>query len=552
MNASQSSDDRAPAARADHLRNVALAFASAVLVWLAFPPADLGLVAWVALIPWLVMVSRARPGRAAAWSAAAGVAVFVALLHWLRFVTAAGWLALAVYCGAYWPVAALILGWLKRRRVPFILATPLVLTVMEFARAHLFTGFPFYFLGHSQYARLAVIQIADLTGVYGVTFLIALVNGFVADRIVDRPEPRRRALLACGVAGAVAALALGYGLVRLGSDRTREGPKVCLVQANVPLSLKHSPSLDETFGTLERHVELSKQAIGRGVDLVIWPETMVPGPLNLASAKEILVRIAANPEWKEYADFLERCRAEVVRAATETGSHLLVGAETQVPETGARYNSAYFLSPKGEILGRYDKIHLVVFGEYTPLTQIFPFLKKLRPAVMGPDLSAGKLRWLFDLPSRDGAGAKKFGTTICYEDSEAGLFRQFVRDGADFMVNVTNDGWFRDSSELDHHLSVCVFRAVENRVPIARCANTGISALIAPDGRIAERIVLPDGTYREVEGTLIGRLPMSDHRSFYTAHGDLFAWLCVGGLLIIGATVALRLRRAGTSRRGNP
>jgi apolipoprotein N-acyltransferase len=208
-----------------------------------------------------------------------------------------------------------------------------------------------------------------------------------------------------------------------------------------------------------------------------------------------------------------------------------------------RCNSAYFITPQGRIAGRYDKIHLVIFGEYTPLTDVLPFLRFFRPAVMGEDLTPGKLRQLFDLPVSGGPSATaqgyeaKFGVTICYEDSVADLFSKFVADGAEFMVNISNDGWFRNSTELDEHLAVCTFRAVENRVPIARCANTGVSALIAPDGRITERIVLPDGRYREVSGTLIGNLAMTKLKSFYTAHGDLFAWACMAGLagLILAA-----------------
>ena len=201
-----------------------------------------------------------------------------------------------------------------------------------------------------------------------------------------------------------------------------------------------------------------------------------------------------------------------------------------------RCNSAYFITPQGRIAGRYDKIHLVIFGEYTPLTDVLPFLRFFRPEVMGPDLTSGQAAAALR-PARGPAARTKFGVTICYEDSVADLFSKFVADGAEFMVNITNDGWFRNSTELDEHLAVCTFRAVENRVPIARCANTGISALIAPDGRITERIVLPDGRYREVAGTLIGNLTMTKLKSFYTAHGDLFAWACMAGLagLILAA-----------------
>jgi apolipoprotein N-acyltransferase len=223
----------------------------------------------------------------------------------------------------------------------------------------------------------------------------------------------------------------------------------------------------------------------------------------------------------------------MVAAARAVDTYMLVGSTALTRDPVGRYNSAYFITPQGRIAGRYDKIHLVIFGEYTPLVDTLPFLSFFRPQVMGPDLTPGKLRQLFDLPVAGGpfdhaqGREAKFGVTICYEDSVADLFSRFVADGADFMVNITNDGWFQNSTELDEHLAVCTFRAVENRVPIARCANTGISALIAPDGRIEERIV------KGVEGTLVGNLSMTKLKSFYTAHGDLFAWACTAGLVAL-------------------
>jgi len=521
-----------------HLVNGCLAAASAAWVWLSFPPVDFGAAAWVALVPWLVLIGRTPRRTAAIWSAIAGYGLFLALVHWIRFVSIAGWLSLALYCAAYWPVAALLIGWLRRRGVAFALSAPLTITVLEFVRGNLFTGFPFYFLGHSQHRYLALIQIADVTGTFGVTFLIALVNGCVADRIGDRFSARRRAVATCIATAAVVLLAACYGLIRMGSGQTRPGPTVALIQANIPLDLKHTPSLDEHLKVLRKHVALSKQVSDQEVDMVIWPETMFPAPMNYVSKPEMIQSMLTDSrkEYREYAAFLAGCSAELRRAWKTTGTHLLIGAETRNQE---RFNSAYLFSPQGKVLGRYDKIHLVVFGEYTPLTHVLPVLRLFRPQVMGRDLSAGKLRWLFDLPDQEGR-THRFGVTICYEDAEPGLFRKFVRDGADFMVNITNDGWFRDSSELDHHLAICAFRAVENRVPIARCANTGISALIAPDGRITERVTQPDGRYREVEGTLVGRLDMTDLNSFYSAYGDLFAWLCVVALLLASAGVLLR------------
>ena len=533
--------------RGGNLTTALLAFASSALIWAAFPPLDCGFLAWVALTPWLVMTGRSASRRAWLWSLLAGYALFIGLLHWLRFTAPEGWVALALYCALYWPAARLLLRRLKRRGIPFALTAPVTFAAFEFIRGNFLTGFPFFFLAHTQYRYLPIVQIADITGVYGITFLIALVNGCLADLILEcgvrsaergvpaansRASNWRWVLVCCAGAITLVAAALGYGWNRMRALQPEPGPKVALVQGNVPQTLKDAPSYDDGVKMLQNHVELSKAAIGQHVALVIWPETIFPAPMNVAYNEEYIARRAAgtDEDGRELATYLTQCRKELVGVARAVDTYMLVGSTALASDDDSvdRYNSAYLITPQGHIAGRYDKIHLVIFGEYTPLTDVLPFLRVFRPEVMGPDLTPGKLRRLFDLPVP--GGEAKFGVTICYEDSTADLFRKFVADGADFMVNITNDGWFRNSTELDEHLAICTFRAVENRVPIARCANTGISALIAPDGRIAQRIVLPDGRYREVEGTLIGNLSMTKLKGFYTEHGDLFAWVCMAGL----------------------
>jgi apolipoprotein N-acyltransferase len=546
--------------RGGHLTTALPAFASAALIWASFPPLDCAFFAWVALTPWLVMTGLSSSRQAWLWSLAAGYALFIALLHWLRYVGPEGWVALALYCALYWPAATLLLGRLKRRGLPFALTAPVTFAAFEFIRGNFLTGFPFFFLAHTQYRFLPITQIADITGVYGITFLIAMVNGCLADLILEcgvrsaecgAPSAnggtgsRRWVLVCCAVAASLVAAALGYGWNRMRVLQPETGPKLALVQGNVPQSLKDTPSLPDEISMLQRHVELSRAAIGRHVALVIWPETIFPAPMNVAYDEEFIARLAAQSDEgkRESADYLTRCRKELIGAARAVDTYMLVGSTALTREPEGRCNSAYLITPQGRIAGRYDKIHLVIFGEYTPLTDVLPFLRIFRPEVMGPDLTPGNVRRLFDLPAP--RGETKFGVTICYEDSVADLFSKFVADGAQFMVNITNDGWFLNSTELDEHLAVCTFRAVENRVPIARCANTGISALIAPDGRITQRIVLPDGRYREVEGMLVGNLSMTKLKSFYTAHGDLFAWACVAGLagLILAAVFGARADR---------
>ena len=530
------------------LLGLGLVTLSGFLLWLAFPPAELGAAAWIALVPWLVVVGRAPTRRAAILSAVVGYLLFAAQLYWLWYVTAAGWLVLAFYCALYWPLAAVLLNRFRKAGLPFILTVPILFAALEFVRANFLTGFPFLLIGHTQYRCLPIIQIADITGVYGITFLLGLVNGLLADLILGRFKVTRNSLLKLGLTLAAYIVVLSYGVVRLRPETGSDAPtrRLFLVQANVPIDLKHSPSPDDRLNNLERHVRLSMGAKEKEVDLILWAETMLPIWLNLAADDDIMWRVATDPKKADLARLMDATRKAVKRTTRETGAHALFGSETFLLGTNRRFNSAYFVSPEGKILGRYDKIHRVVFGEYTPLGNIFPFLKKLRPPQMGDDLSAGRFRRLFELPCPDG-GTHKFGVTICYEDSVAGLFRKSVRDGADFMVNITNDGWFHDSTELDVHLAVCIFRAVENHVTIARCANTGISAVISPTGRILKKLVREDGKYREIEGALLMDMPVAKWPGFYTRHGDVFAWLCLAGVVVMVAVSIFRKRpeRAG-------
>lgn len=529
------------------LRNFGLAALSATLIWLAFPPVDFGPVAWVALVPWLLVINRAQTKHATIISFVVGYALFVALLYWLRFVTIPGWFALAFYCALYWLLSAWLLCRLRKAGLPFMLTAPLILAALEFARANLLTGFPFLLISHTQYKFIPLIQLADLTGVYGITFILGMVNGLIADLILCGIK-NRKSLYKIIIAATVFCLVIVSGMTKLSAHDSGHlkfhylpyQKRIMLVQANVPIDLKHTTSIAQSIANAERHVRLSLDAADKNTDLIIWPETMLPAQLNLAYDEQILLRMAMNPEYADWRKLLVASKNAVKRTAEKTNAHLLIGAEALIlGEPNQRFNSAYFLSPDAQILGRYDKIHRVVFGEYTPLENIFPFLKKLRPPQMGSSLSAGTKLRLFGLPDGDTPSAK-FGVTICYEDSVASLFRKFVADGADFMVNITNDGWFKNSSELDVHLAICAFRAVENHIPIARCANTGISAFIDRSGRITKQITAPDGARREIEGTLSHDVTLLKHPGFYTRHGDLFAWLTLATLAVLLALPLLR------------
>jgi apolipoprotein N-acyltransferase len=253
-----------------------------------------------------------------------------------------------------------------------------------------------------------------------------------------------------------------------------------------------------------------------------------------------------DPAWAQEQGPTWVAAIQGMRDLCKSGAHLLMGALSVEPADRNLHNSVYFISPAGRLLGRYDKIRLVLFGEYVPLKSIFPFLAKFRPSIMGPDLSPGREREIFDLPFGDGKMAS-FGVTICYEDAEVGLVRSFGRLRPDFMVNVTNDGWFHDSSELDMHLAMCAFRAVETRVPWVRSTNTGVSAIIDATGRVTAKLT-KGGRDRLIQGALKAETPLGNLASLYVRIGDAFVLiLCVASFVLL----AFAWRTGGTPAGAN-
>ncbi len=284
-----------------------LAFASAALIWAAFPPLDCGFFAWVALVPLLLMAGRSASRRA--WPGRSWRATRCSSRCSIGsgYVAPEGWLTLALYCALYWPAAALLLRWLKRRGLPFALTAPVTFAAFEFMRGNFFTGFPFFFLAHTQYRYLPIIQIADITGVYGITFLIALVNGCLADLILcecgvaecgarSARCRRRWVLVSCAVAVALVALTLGYGWSRMRALRPEPGPKVALVQGNVPQDLKDTPSYrgrDQDPAAPRRALQGGDRQAGGAGDLA---GDDLSGADELAYDEEFVARLAARPD----------------------------------------------------------------------------------------------------------------------------------------------------------------------------------------------------------------------------------------------------------------
>jgi apolipoprotein N-acyltransferase len=433
---------------------------------LAFPRPGLSFCAWLALVPLFLIIEK----RPFASGFLAGFCFFATTLYWVNivmttyggmnlFFSFAAYLMLVVYLSLFF-AGVTWTAWRFRTvyRVPFWLSLPVLWVAGEYLRSFLFSGFPWVNLGYSQHQHLVFIQSADLFGVYGLTFLIVLVNAGMAHFVstIQGGILRRTDWLVVALVLAAFSANAFYGIYRLAQplDVRERNIRAVAVQGNIDQSIKWDPSYQKE--TIERYRRLSEKAVEKEkADLIIWPESATPF----------------------YFQEGEALSEEVRQVPRTSGAELLFGAPAyEISNRTVRYlNSAFLLSKEGQIVGRSDKNHLVPFGEYNPFGRFLPFLEKMVAGI--GDFSPGSLN---PLPLQQG----KAGVLVCFEAIFPEIARNYVRMGCDVLVNITNDAWFGRSSAPFQHLSMTLFRAIENRVWVARAANTGISAFIAPSGRV--------------------------------------------------------------------
>jgi apolipoprotein N-acyltransferase len=562
---------------------------TAVFLPLLFPPFYCFFLAPVALVPFCVCVLR-RPFRVKNILSyyLLGAAFFIPNLFWLGPVTIGGFVALALFVALYFPLFAFGLHRLVvHLRLPATVAVPVVWTAVEYLRASfVLGGFPWFLLGNCLAPAPLLIQGADLFGVWGLTFLIACLNGFVVDvlRLPLRQRGRfspviRRLAWSVGAAGL---FVLGYGVFRLNQRTTTPGPRIAVLQANFPQRVKDDPGNATLL--LDTHLKLATDAARATPrpDLIVWPETMVPAFLNesfIKAGPEAFRNFFNDGEadtWREIRqEDAAYCRSLLKQFTDTYRTAQLLGYGALEPrgtlDASIKQNRTVLLLPDTGYGAEYNKVHLVPFGEFIPFRSV-PGLGKAMIALSpyGFDYSniPGAEWTRFELPVRagtgtgaattpagaaaGGGGTYAFGTPICFEDTMPYPARmmsapQFAGGRkADFLVNVSNDGWFH-WVELDQHLQACQLRAVENRIAIARSVNTGNSGFIDSNGRIMGLVTNRAGSSIGAVGTLAMDVPVDARVTLYARVGDLLPMLCgVVSTVLTGYTI-VRPRRAAAA-----
>jgi apolipoprotein N-acyltransferase len=549
---------------------LAAALLGGLALALAFPPLEWGWLAWLGLVPMLMVPAPATRWRRFGLGYCFGLAFWMPALWWLNTIGFAAGVLLSFYCalwpalwyllvvelaagrGGFVPVAAVRQRSLWRQW-GWTVAVAALWVLTEHGRSYLFTGFSWNQLAISQWSNRSLVALTSVTGVYGVSFLLAFFNASVA--VYLWPEQgtiengklkmengegtiengqlkmengegkrdnekmaggawqsipagvRRRLFLVPVVVLLVVCTLAGFRLFRQANLNEPDQRFTALtVQGNIPQCRQFTmEDLDFALGT---YLRLTKEALqGRGADLVVWPESAVPAPLGYRKYQDAyfsLLREFPEPEW--------------LLGAIDVRKDPLA---PEGPESV--FNSVFQFHVDREVkcMGVYDKIHTVPFGEFTPFARYLPWLEKL--IGMGRGLTPGTDYAIFKLPQGIPAGAN-----ICYEDAYPEISREFARKGAWLLLTITNDAWYAESAGSRQHLLHAVFRAAETRLPLLRSGNNSDSCLILPDGRITQSVVDPATGGRFYRGVGYIEVPIRQNPepSFYTRHGDWPVWGC--------------------------
>ncbi len=498
--------------------SVILAALSGLLTALCFPKFNLFFLAWISLVPLLFALQMKSPSRSFRLGFVGGFVYYAILLYWIPYVPAHYgnmpvslsiliYLLLVVLMCLSWAVFGYIYSAVHRfyPKTAFV-AAPFIWVSMEFILAYIFTGFPWGLLGYSQVKNLAFLQLASVTAVYGLSFGLVFLQSFFVFSI----STRRRSPFLFALGAVLLLHAVGFYILKT-PRANQEKFRAAVIQGNVSSDIYWDRISPGEIGDLfARHLKLSRQAAAENAGLIVWPEFSVP---LCFSCPEPL-----------YVSFKE----ELFRFVQQTGRTFLLGTNETAAEDGKInfYNTALCLHPDLS-MSQYHKMHLVPFGEYTPYKKLFFFIQSVTHAI--GDVTPGRGYVLHDYKGM------KFGSPICYEIIFPGLVRKFAKKGAQFLVTITNDGWYGRSASPHQHFLIAVFRAVENRRYLLRAATTGISGFVDPYGRVMSRSELM------TEAVLTENISPRISQSFYTRYGD---WLPYLSLTLTGVFFILALGKS--------
>jgi|GEM_PF-407087 len=494
---------------------------SALLLICAYPNFNLEFLAWVAFIPLFFALENKKAKQRFFTGYLFGIIFFPGILYWLANVTVPGSIVLVLLLSFAPAIFCLFLSSSFVVRPVSFVSVPAAWVATEYLRAHIFTGFPWALLGYSQSFNLPIIQIADIAGVYGVSFLVILVN-FSVYLALRKKAGRFYTLF---FAFLLFSLTLGYGQKKMVQIYPAQNLKVAVIQPNIPQAIKWDPHYRNFI--VGEYKAITKKSLSEKPHLVIWPETALPGYLGE-----------------------EDLGKEITDLAGSNNIYLLTGT---LRENGTNvYNSASLISNEGKVLENYDKIHLVPFGEFIPfennLFSIRSFIDKpVGNFTRGSEFTVFRFKLMETHREpekiRKTMYFHKFSVLICFEDIFPELSAKFVKGGARFLVNITNDAWFGESAAAFQHMQCSIFRAVENRVPVLRSANTGVSCIIDHRGKIIKS-VKDKNRQIFVDGYVSENIAPTFTGSLYTRFGDMFAWGCIVLALIISVVTApIFLRR---------
>ncbi len=469
-----------------------LPFISAILYPLVFPKFNLYFMfpfIFTALIIFSSKCSDKKNVFLYSWGA--GILSNIIMLYWLHptmLMNEVGYLSayiglflFSAYLGLYWGVFGLAIFYITKLKLRYrLFLIPATWIFLEYIKTYLFTGFPWLLAGYSLWKIPELLQIASVTGIYGLSFFVVLINTITAESLTSKKvKPIFIALL-------LIVILYIYGSIAINRLDINPGYKVSILQGNISQYKKYKSRYNEEI--LNVYSQLNKKTAENKPYLTVWPETSTPKAISTNIDMENFIK----------------------RLAENSGAYHIVGSVEQ--GRGYYYNSAYTVSPTGEISKPYRKIHILPFGEYFPFRSIISLFADIINEL--GDFDAGSEYKILE------AGDFNAGTGICFESILPGLVRNFFKNGANIFVNITNDAWFLKTAGPYQHFIHSVVRAVENRTYVIRSANTGISAIISPAGRIMKKTELLETT------VLNGMAGINEENTLYTAYGDIFTFAC--------------------------